>query len=78
MEGFIMGFHIYKSAWTPCVGDQLDRDAVQDYKYDVAVFLEGRKYIVGIFPWKVWKICKDNFYFLTADKQKFMQGNRTW
>ena len=46
IETFIMGFHVYKSSWTPCVGDELhavmEPINVMD-KYALAVIPKGKK-----------------------------------
>ena len=46
-----MRFHIYKSAWTPCVGDELDALMESSNLMDaVAVVPEGKNKLLVIFP----------------------------
>ena len=50
-----MGFHIYKSAWTTFVGNELDAVMIPSNvmdKYAVAVFPKGKTNYWGIFPFE--------------------------
>ena len=72
-----MGFPIYKSTQTPCIGDELDT-AIEPSnlmnKYAVAMFQEEGAKLMGYLPLgKSDKVEKIIFHFLKADKRSLCQ-----
>ena len=71
INAFVMGHHVYKSNWTPSVGDEfqgfMESTNIVD-KYAVAVKKDDGE-IIGHLPLgKSGKFAKTVFYFLKADK----------
>ena len=68
IDSFIMGYHVYKTNWTPVVGEKLtgvmESNNLMD-KYAVAVKRSDESIVVSSIG-KIWKICKDNILFFKS------------
>ena len=76
INSFIMGYHVYKTNWTPVVGEKLtgvmESNNLMD-KYAVAVKRSDES-IVGHLPLgKSGKFAKTIFYFLKANKKRVIK-----
>ena len=67
MEAFVMGHYVYKETWALFVGEKLDTamqpNNVKD-KYAVAIFQEGKKKVLVIFPSESLESLQRLFYTL--------------
>ena len=69
IDGFIMGYHVYKTAWTPCIKKVLCGVMESTNlmgKYAVAVQRNDGQLVVDLPPGKSGKFTKTIFYFFKA------------